>query len=89
MTKIMSDYTIVRANSIGLESEGIKEIAKVARVEDRNHFEALRLEPTVRGPIDWNVDQFGYEGLLDRVSLFPESPIHGRGGVDMSDPGHS
>ncbi|MBD3286244.1 DNA protection protein DPS [candidate division WOR-3 bacterium] len=34
-------YTILRANLIGLEGEGVKEIAEVARVEDRNHFEAL------------------------------------------------
>lgn len=34
-------YTILRANLIGLEGEGIKEIAEVARIEDRNHFEAL------------------------------------------------
>ncbi|MBN2380469.1 DNA protection protein DPS [candidate division WOR-3 bacterium] len=34
-------YTILRANLIGLEGEGVKEIAEVARIEDRNHFEAL------------------------------------------------
>ena len=34
-------YTILRANLIGLEGEGIKEIAEEARIEDRNHFEAL------------------------------------------------
>jgi len=34
-------YTILRCNLIGLEGEGIKEIAETARVEDRNHFEAL------------------------------------------------
>ena len=34
-------YTILRVNLIGLDGEGIKEIAEVARVEDRNHFEAL------------------------------------------------
>ena len=34
-------YTILRCNLIGLEGEGIKEIAEVARIEDRNHFEAL------------------------------------------------
>ena len=34
-------YTILRCNLIGLEGEGLKEIAEVARVEDRNHFEAL------------------------------------------------
>lgn len=34
-------YTILRANLIGMEGEGIKEIAETARIEDRNHFEAL------------------------------------------------
>jgi len=31
-------YTILRVNLIGLEGEGIKEIAEAARIEDRNHF---------------------------------------------------
>jgi len=34
-------YTILRVNLIGLEGEGVKEIAEAARIEDRNHFEAL------------------------------------------------
>jgi len=34
-------YTILRANLIGIEGETVKEIAEVARIEDRNHFEAL------------------------------------------------
>lgn len=34
-------YTILRANLIGLEGETVKEIAETARIEDRNHFEAL------------------------------------------------
>ncbi|MFZ2095812.1 MAG: DNA protection during starvation protein [Anaerolineales bacterium] len=34
-------YTILRFNLIGLEGEGLKEIAETARIEDRNHFEAL------------------------------------------------
>ncbi|MFW6056012.1 MAG: DNA protection during starvation protein [Chloroflexota bacterium] len=34
-------YTILRANLVGLQGEGVKEIAETARVEDRNHFEAL------------------------------------------------
>lgn len=34
-------YTILRANLIGLKGETLKEITEVARVEDRNHFEAL------------------------------------------------
>jgi ferritin-like protein len=34
-------YTILRANLIGIDGETVKEIAEVARIEDRNHFEAL------------------------------------------------
>jgi ferritin-like protein len=34
-------YTILRTNLIGLEGEGLKQIAEDARIEDRNHFEAL------------------------------------------------
>lgn len=34
-------YTILRFNLIGLEGEGLKQIAETARIEDRNHFEAL------------------------------------------------
>jgi ferritin-like protein len=34
-------YTILRVNLIGMEGEGLKEIAETARIEDRNHFEAL------------------------------------------------
>ncbi len=34
-------YTILRMNLIGLKGEGVKEIAETARIEDRNHFEAL------------------------------------------------
>jgi ferritin-like protein len=34
-------YTILRVNLIGLEGEGLKQIAEDACIEDRNHFEAL------------------------------------------------
>jgi ferritin-like protein len=34
-------YTILRVHAIGLEGEGLKEIIEDARLEDRNHFEAL------------------------------------------------
>lgn len=34
-------HTILRVNLIGLEGEDLKEIAEDARIEDRNHFEAL------------------------------------------------
>jgi ferritin-like protein len=34
-------YTLLRLHSIGLDGEGMKEIIEDARLEDRNHFEAL------------------------------------------------
>jgi ferritin-like protein len=34
-------YTILRVAAIGPEGEGLKEIIEDARIEDRNHFEAL------------------------------------------------
>ncbi|MBW7957048.1 MAG: DNA protection protein DPS [Deltaproteobacteria bacterium] len=34
-------YTILRVNLVGMDGEGVKEIAETARIEDRNHFEAL------------------------------------------------
>lgn len=34
-------YTVLRVNLIGFAGEGLKEIAEDARIEDRNHFEAL------------------------------------------------
>ena len=34
-------YTALRINLIGFDGEGLKEIAEDARIEDRNHFEAL------------------------------------------------
>ena len=34
-------YTILRTNLIGLEGEGLKQLTEDARIEDRNHFEAL------------------------------------------------
>ncbi len=34
-------YTVLRNHLTGIEAEGIKEIVETARIEDRNHFEAL------------------------------------------------
>ncbi len=34
-------YTLLRMNCTGIEGESIKEIVEDARLEDRNHFEAL------------------------------------------------
>jgi ferritin-like protein len=36
-------YTILRCNAIGFDGEGLKEIIEDARIEDRNHFEALTI----------------------------------------------
>ncbi len=36
-------YTILRMHTTGLEGEAIKEIVEDARIEDRNHFEALAI----------------------------------------------
>ncbi|MCE4623757.1 MAG: hypothetical protein F7B11_03305 [Caldisphaeraceae archaeon] len=36
-------YTILRIHAAGLEGEAVKEIVEDARIEDRNHFEALAL----------------------------------------------
>ena len=36
-------YTHLRYNLIGFQGEGVKQIAETARIEDRNHFEALVL----------------------------------------------
>ena len=35
------EYTILRMHWTGLDGEGIKEIVEEARIEDRNHFEAM------------------------------------------------
>ena len=34
-------YTILRVSAIGMDGEGLKMIVEDARIEDRNHFEAL------------------------------------------------
>lgn len=34
-------YTVLRNHMTGIEAEGLKEIVETARIEDRNHFEAL------------------------------------------------
>ena len=34
-------YTLLRVHATGLEGEAVKEIIEDARIEDRNHFEAL------------------------------------------------
>jgi ferritin-like protein len=67
-------YTILRVNLIGLEGEGIKEIAEVARIEDRNHFEAL--VPRIYelgGELPGNMKDFHDVSACPPASL-PEDP---------------
>jgi ferritin-like protein len=51
-------YTILRFNLIGLEGEGIKEIAETARIEDCNHFEALVRIYELGGKLPRNMNDF-------------------------------
>lgn len=67
-------YTILRVNLIGLEGEGIKEIAETARIEDRNHFEAL--VPRIYelgGELPGNMNDFHDISACPPASL-PEDP---------------
>ena len=69
-------YTILRTNLIGLQGETVKEIAEVARVEDRNHFEALvpriyelggKLPDDMKTFRRMGVDPLGYRDRMVRV----------------------
>lgn len=67
-------YTILRANLIGLKGEGVKEIAETARIEDRNHFEAL--VPRIYelgGKLPENMKEFHDISACPPASL-PEDP---------------
>lgn len=67
-------YTILRVNLIGLEGETIKEIAETARIEDRNHFEAL--VPRIYeldGKLPENMKSFHDTSACPPASL-PEDP---------------
>jgi len=72
-------YTILRANLIGLEGEGIKEIAETARIEDRNHFEALM--PRIYelgGELPGNMKDFHDLSACPPASL-PKNPADAKG----------
>ncbi len=67
-------YTILRVNLIGLDGEGIKEIAEVARIEDRNHFEAL--VPRIYelgGKLPENMNDF-HDMSACKPAKLPENP---------------
>jgi ferritin-like protein len=67
-------YTILRANLIGLKGEGVKEIAETARIEDRNHFEALM--PRIYelgGKLPGNMKEFHDMSACPPASL-PDDP---------------
>jgi ferritin-like protein len=75
-------YTILRVNLIGLEGEGIKEIAEVARIEDRNHFEAL--VPRIyelNGKLPENMKNFHDTSACPPASL-PKDPRDIKGYAD-------
>lgn len=67
-------YTILRANLIGLQGETVKQIAEVARIEDRNHFEAL--VPRIYelgGNLPGNMKDFHDISACPPASLPPDS----------------
>lgn len=67
-------YTILRVNAIGFEGEGLKEIIEDARLEDRNHFEALT--PRIYelgGELPRDIKQFAAEAACPDAYL-PDDP---------------
>lgn len=80
-------YTILRVNAIGLEGEGMKEIIEDARIEDRNHFEAL--VPRIYelgGEIPRDIRTFAdMAGCPD--AYLPDSIYRGIGGTVADQPG--
>ncbi len=67
-------YTVLRVNLIGLEGETIKEIAETARIEDRNHFEAL--VPRIYelgGKLPENMNDF-HDISACKPALLPKDP---------------
>lgn len=82
-------YTILRVNSIGLEGEGMKEIIEDARIEDRNHFEAL--VPRIYelgGQIPKDIRTFAdLAGCPD--AYLPDSLARGNGGQPAHGSGHT
>jgi len=67
-------YMILRNNLIGLEGETVKEIAEQARIEDRNHYEALvsRIYE-LGGKLPDCLCEF-YEGASCAPAKLPENP---------------
>ncbi len=77
-------YTILRVNAIGLEGEGMKEIIEDARIEDRNHFEALfpRIYE-LGGKIPFDIRDFAdAAGCPDAYLPDSVAQAHGRGTAD-------
>lgn len=82
-------YTILRVNAIGFEGEGLKEIIEDARLEDRNHFEALT--PRIYelgGELPRDMKKFADEAACPEAYLPGRSQRHqkasdglGRGGA--------
>lgn len=77
-------YTILRVNAIRLEGEGMKEIIEDARIEDRNHFEALfpRIYE-LGGKIPFDIRDFADQaGCPDAYLPDSVAQAHGRGAAD-------
>jgi ferritin-like protein len=67
-------YTILRMHSAGLEGESIKEIVEDARIEDRNHFEALAVRIyELGGELPNDIKEFADMAACPDAKL-PENP---------------
>ena len=67
-------YTILRMNTTGLEGESIKEVVEDARIEDRNHFEALVLRIyELGGELPSDIKEFAGKSACPDAKL-PEEP---------------
>lgn len=67
-------YTILRMNTVGLDGEAIKEIVEDARIEDRNHFEALAIRIyELGGQLPNDIREFANRAACMDAKL-PEEP---------------
>ena len=67
-------YTILRMHTTGLSGESIKEIVEDARIEDRNHFEALVVRIyELGGELPNDIKEFADKAACPDAKL-PENP---------------
>ncbi len=67
-------YMLLRTNLIGIDGESVKEITEAARIEDRNHYEALTTRIyELGGKLPDNLSEF-YEMASCPPANLPKNP---------------